>query len=339
MKVLVTGAAGFIAGYLVHELLDAGHEVIGIDNFSKYGPVHQAALSHSAYRFVQGDVKDVDLLTELTAGVDQLVAGAAMIGGIGYIHRYAYDLLAENERITAATFDAAIHAHRADQLRRIVVLSSSMVYESAYEWPTPEGHQRQCPPPASTYGFQKLAIEYFAQGAWEQHQLPFTIVRPFNCVGIGEFQPLCNTDVPEGNLRIATNHVLPDLVIKALRADDPLHVFGNGDQVRHYTYGRDLARGIRTAMESDRAINEDFNLSVDRATTVRELATMVWNVVQPGRPLRIVCDDPFPHDVQRRQPDTSKAARLLGFQAETPLEQVILEVIPWIRQQMQLGKL
>jgi nucleoside-diphosphate-sugar epimerase len=92
-------------------------------------------------------------------------------------------------------------------------------------------------------------------------------------------------------------------------------------------------------MESDRAINEDFNLSVDRATTVRELATMVWNVVQPGRPLRIVCDDPFPHDVQRRQPDTSKAARLLGFQAETPLEQVILEVIPWIRQQMQLGKL
>ena len=139
MRILVTGAAGFISGYLVDELLQAGHEVVGIDNFSKYGRVSKSYDDHPAYRFVEGDAKDVALLTELAADVDQVVAAAAMIGGISYFHEFAYDLLAENERILAATFDAAIAAHRSGALKRIVVLSSSMVFESATVFPTPEG--------------------------------------------------------------------------------------------------------------------------------------------------------------------------------------------------------
>jgi len=86
-----------------------------------------------------------------------------MIGGISYFHEFAYDLMAENERITAAAFDAAIDAHRNRQLQKITVLSSSMVYESTYEYPTPEGAEQRCPPPKSTYGFQKLATEYFVR--------------------------------------------------------------------------------------------------------------------------------------------------------------------------------
>src|SRR5436853_6103482 len=156
MKILVTGAAGFIGGYLVEELLQAGHEVVGLDNFSKYGPVQQASLDKPGYRFVEGDAKDVDLLGELIGDADQVVAGAARIGGISYFHEFAYDLLAENERITAATFDAALAAHRRGRRQKINVLSSSMVYENATTWPTPEGEQRRCPPPSSTYGFQKL---------------------------------------------------------------------------------------------------------------------------------------------------------------------------------------
>src|SRR5436853_5518253 len=196
MKILVTGAAGFIGGYLVEELLQAGHEVVGLDNYSKYGPVRQASLGHPRYRFVEGDAKDVGLLRELSRNVDQFVAGAARIGGISYFHEFAYDLLAENERITAATFDAALAAHRRGRRQKINVLSSSMVYENATTWPTPEGEQRRCPPPSSTYGFQKLATEYYAQGAWEQYQLPYTLIRPFNCVGIGERRARCEQDVP-----------------------------------------------------------------------------------------------------------------------------------------------
>lgn len=340
MRVLVTGAAGFICGYLVEELLAAGHEVVGLDNFSKYGRVAKSYDAHPRYRFVEGDAKDGALLAGLAADVDQVVAAAAMIGGISYFHEFAYDLLAENERILAATFDAAIASHRAGRLRRIVVLSSSMVFESSTQFPTPEGAERTSPPPVSTYGFQKLASEYFARGAWEQHRLPYTILRPFNCVGIGERRALRDADIMSGNVRLALSHVVPDLVHKALRGQDPLRILGDGSQVRHYTYGGDLARGIRMAMESDAAVNEDFNLSTAASTTVLELAGAVWRKVHPdGRPFRHASDPPFPHDVQRRVPDVRKAREVLGFEATTTLDAMLDDVVPWIRGELEAGRL
>ncbi len=340
MKVLVTGAAGFICGYLVAELLDAGHEVVGVDNFSKYGRVSRTFDSDPRYRLVEGDAKDARLLSELAVDCDHIVAGAAMIGGISYFHEFAYDLLAENERISAATFDAGVHAFRNGRLQKITVLSSSMAFESASVFPTPEGAQLTSPPPRSTYGFQKLATEYFARGAHEQYSLPFTILRPFNCVGIGERRALRDSDVSSGNVKLAMSHVVPDLVQKVLKGQDPLHILGDGSQVRHYTYGGDLARGIRLAIESERALNEDFNLSTARSTTVQELAEIVWRKVHgEDRPLRVVSDPPYEHDVQMRVPDVRKAREVLGFEATTPLEDVLDEVIPWIRDEIEAGRI
>ncbi|TMG57284.1 MAG: NAD(P)-dependent oxidoreductase [Chloroflexi bacterium] len=340
MKVLVTGAAGFICGYLVAELLDAGHEVVGVDNFSKYGRVSRTFDNDPRYRLVEGDAKDAGLLRRLALDCDHIVAGAAMIGGISYFHEFAYDLLAENERISAATFDAALNAFRDGRLQKITVLSSSMVFESASVFPTPEGAQLTSPPPRSTYGFQKLATEYFARGAHEQYALPFTILRPFNCVGIGERRALRDSDVSSGNVKLAMSHVVPDLVQKVLKGQDPLHILGDGSQVRHYTYGGDLARGIRLAIESERALNEDFNLSTARSTTVRELAEIVWRKIQgKDRPLRVVSDRPYEHDVQMRVPDVAKARDVLGFEATTPLEEVLDEVIPWIRDEIEAGRI
>src|SRR5436305_12209724 len=257
MKTLVTGAAGFICGYLIQELLDAGHQVVGVDNFSKYGQVEKSYDTHAKYTFIEADCKDAALLKELLSDCDHFVAAAAMIGGISYFHEFAYDLIAENERITAASFDAAIHAHEHGQLQKITVLSSSMVFENTNEFPTPEGAERRCPPPASTYGFQKLATEYFAQGAWEQYKLPYTIVRPFNCVGIGEKRALRDRDIASGNTKLAMSHVVTDLVQKILKGQDPLHILGSGKQIRHYTYGGDLAKGVRVCIEHTAALNQD----------------------------------------------------------------------------------
>ena len=99
MKVLVTGSAGFIGGYVVEELLNNGHEVVGIDNYSKYGKIRKSYDNHPKYHFVEGDAKDVDLMKKIINDCDQVLAGAAIIGGISLFHEMAYDLLAENERI------------------------------------------------------------------------------------------------------------------------------------------------------------------------------------------------------------------------------------------------
>ncbi|HTL30058.1 MAG TPA: NAD(P)-dependent oxidoreductase [Tepidisphaeraceae bacterium] len=340
MKILVTGAAGFIAGYLIQDLLDRGHEVIGLDNYSKYGPVEKSYSKNPKYQFVQGDATDVKLMMELAGQCDHFIAGAAKIGGITYFHHYAYDLLAENERITAAAFDAAIDSHKKGKLQKITVVSSSMVFENATIFPTPEGHQEHCPPPTSTYGFQKLACEYFARGAWQQYKLPYTIVRPFNCVGTGERRALGDSEIPSGNVKLAMSHVVPDLVQKILKGQDPLHILGAGSQIRCYTYGGDLAKGIATAVFHPKATNDDFNLSTPVATNVLELAEAIWKKVNgPGKPFRYVSDDPYPHDVQMRVPDVSKAKRVLGFEASTTLDQMLDEVIPWIKTELAHGRI
>jgi len=337
--VLVSGSSGFIGGYVVHQLLAGGHTVIGIDNHSKYGAVARSYDDHPNYRLVVGDACDTALMTELLADCDHFIAGAAMIGGISYFHTYAYDLLATNERIIAASCDAAISAARDGRLQKVTYLSSSMVFESSDSWPSFEGQERQVPPPLSSYGFQKLAVEYFARAAWDQYELPYTIVRPFNCVGIGEERALGDVEVLSGNVKLAMSHVVPDLVQKVLKGQDPLLLLGDGTQVRHYTYGGDLARGIVTAMEHPAARNDDFNLSTAQGTTVLELAEVIWRKIRGDEPFRWASDTPFEHDVQRRVPATEKARDVLGFEATTSLDTMLDEVIPWIRQAVDEGRI
>jgi UDP-glucose 4-epimerase len=339
-KVLVTGSAGFIGGYIVEELLRHGHEVVGIDNYSKYGPVKRSYDDHPNYRLYVDDVEKVDLMAELAADADHLIAGAALIGGISYFHTYAYDLLAQNERIIASTVDAAIKAHEHGRLKKVTYMSSSMVFESTDRWPSKEGDQLVVPPPMSSYGFQKLAVEYFAKAAWDQYKLPYTILRPFNCVGIGESRALGDVEIDSGNVKLAMSHVVPDLVQKVLKGQDPLHVLGSGEQVRHYTYGGDLARGIVISLDHPAATNNDFNLSTATGHTVAELAEVIWRKIKgPDVPLSLAHDEAFEYDVQKRVPDVTKARELLGFEATTTLEDMLDEVIPWIRAAVADGTL
>ena len=330
--IVLTGAAGFIGGYIVEEALGQGYAVTGIDNFSKYGRVRHSFDDHPGYTLVEGDASNVEMMSSLVGDADHLIAGAAMIGGISYFHTYPYDLLATNERIIAGTCDAAIRAIGAGRLKKVTYLSSSMVFESTCQWPSEEGDELTIPPPHSSYGFQKLAVEYFARAAWEQYGVPFTILRPFNCVGVGERRALGDVDIKSGNVSLAMSHVVPDLIQKILKGQDPLRILGTGNQVRCYTYGGDLARGIISSLEADAAVNEDFNLSTATATTVLELAEVIWKKVNGSRrPFSVVYDEPYQHDVQRRIPDVRKAERMLGFVADTPIEVVLDELIPWVR--------
>jgi UDP-glucose 4-epimerase len=122
-----------------------------------------------------------------------------------------------------------------------------------------------------------------------------------------------------------------------------LHLLGSGNQVRHYTYGGDLAKGIAACVFHPRAANESFNLSTSVGTTVLELAELIWRKVHgtgpEAKPFRYVSDGPYPYDVQRRVPDVSKARREIGFAATTGLGEVLDEVIPWIRRELAAGRI
>jgi len=331
-KVLLTGSQGFIGSYVVNELLQNGYKVIGVDNFSKYGKLARPHDTKDNFTLYDCNVLS-DKFFEIVEieKPNYIISAAAMIGGISYFHKYAYDLLATNERLNAQVFDAAIKGYKDGYVERIIVLSSSMVFEEATVYPTPESAIKTTPPPASTYGFSKLAIEYFCKGAYEQYGLPYSIVRPFNCVGAGEDKALNEEVVTSGNVELMLSHVLPDFINKCLKGQDPLHILGEGNQVRCYTNGRDLARGIRIVMESEKAINNDYNISTSTPTTVLELAEMVWKKINPDKPFKYVADKPYEYDVQRRYCDVSKAKVELGFETQISLDDSIDEVLTYMQ--------
>ena len=330
--VLVTGSQGFIGSYVCNELLNNGYYVLGVDNFSKYGKVNRGHDKHKNFELIVTDCSRHSFLDATKDyKFDHIIAGAAMIGGISYFHKYAYDLLATNERIVANTFDLALERFKKKELKRILILSSSMVFENSTIWPTEESHISECPPPSSTYGFQKLSCEYFAKGAWEQYGLPYTIVRPFNCIGVGEEEALGEHEILSGNVKLTLSHVVPDLINKCLKGQDPLHILGSGSQIRHYTDGKDIARGIRMCLENEKAVNQDFNISTSTSTTVLELAKIIWNKVNLDNPFRYVSDPPFEYDVEKRIPSTQKAKQVLGFEAKISLSESLDEIISYMK--------
>ena len=336
-KVLVSGSAGFIGGYVVEELLRRGHQVVGIDNLSKYGKVAKSYDDDPGYRFVEGDCRDVDLMTKLLSDCDHFIAGAAMIGGISYFHTYAYDLLATNERIIAASCDAAIAAHRAGRLEKVTYLSSSMVFES----PT------HGPPTRDRSTRSRRRSRPTASRSWRSSTSPGPPTTSTGCP-----TPSCGRSTAwesgsagrwatsrscRGTSSLAMSHVVPDLVQKVLKGQDPLHILGDGSQVRHYTYGGDLAAGIVTAMEHPDALNEDFNLSTAPSTTVLELAETIWRKI---RRRSRSATSPIPRSSTMwpggsrppRRPSVCSASRPPHRSSE-----MLDEVIPWITRAVEDG--
>jgi len=142
-----------------------------------------------------------------------------------------------------------------------------------------------------------------------------------------------------GNIKLAMSHVVPDLIQKIVKGQYPLHILGKGNQIRHYTYGGDIAEGIRLAIFSSKSRNQDFNLSTSESTTVLNLAKTIWKKIEPKKPFKYVSDIPYEHDVQKRIPDVTKAKTILNYNAKTSLSEMLDEVIPWISSQIKENKI
>jgi nucleoside-diphosphate-sugar epimerase len=252
-------------------------------------------------------------------GCTHVIHLAAIVGGIANFHRLPYTLTEANNALTGALVAAALDGG----VERFTYVSSSMVFERAQVFPTPEEHLLDCPIPRSAYGFSKLSGEVYCRAAHDEHGLPYTICRPFNAYGPGE--------LPGDEPGIA--HLVPDLIGKVLAGERPLPIFGSGEQTRTLTHIDDIADGVVTAMSSPAGLCEDFNISASEERSVLEIARAVWRACAEDPEQFAVEHRPsFPIDVQRRWPSVEKARELLGWRARVALEDGLAATVRWFRE-------
>ncbi|MBT3721348.1 NAD-dependent epimerase/dehydratase family protein [archaeon] len=314
-KVLVTGGAGFIGKYLVEEIKDK-YDVTIADNLSK-----KESSVPKGVKFIQVDLTNPIKTNEVFKDVDICLNLASKIGGIGYFHKHPGWILSENNKIFSSTFEAAVK----NNVKRMVYLSSSMAYESSKIFPHKELDIDNIPPPITGYGFSKLVGEYYCKTFQREFDLDFTIIRPFNVYGINEFP----------GAYIGYSHVIPDLVKKILQGQYPLELLGDGNQTRCFTHVKDLVRGIVMAMESPRAINQDFNLGTSNETRMIDLAKIIWELCETKKEFKVTHLPAFKHDVRKRIPDVSKAKEILGWEPKISFEKGLKEVVDWLRTELR----
>jgi nucleoside-diphosphate-sugar epimerase len=315
-RVLVTGGAGTIGGAVVRRLLrDPEYDVRVSDQRPAPQWMREGCEVHT------GDLREPEQAHAAMEGCTHVIHLAAIVGGIANFHKLPHTLTAVN----SALYDAVIQAALDHDVERFVYVSSSMVFERATEFPTTEQHVWDVPMPRSAYGFSKLAGEVWCHAAYDEHGLPFTICRPFNAYGPGE--------MPDDEPGIA--HAVPDLIRKAMSGQQPLEIFGSGEQTRTLTHVDDIADGVVTAMSSPAGLHEDFNISASQELTVAEIARIVWEVCGRDPDAFELAHLPtFAVDVQRRWPSVDKARDVLGWEARIGVREGIASTADWLRERL-----
>jgi UDP-glucose 4-epimerase len=313
-RVLVTGGAGTIGQAVVRRLVgDPDWEVRVADQRTPPDWMRESC------EIEVGDLREQAVADRAVEGTSHVVHLAAIVGGIANFHRLPHTLLEVNTGLYNSIFRAALTR----RTERLVYVSSSMVFERATAFPTPEEHVHDVPTPRSAYGFSKLAGEVYCRALADEHGLPCTIVRPFNAYGPGE--------IPEDEPGIA--HAVPDLIRKVLAGQRPLQIFGSGEQTRTLTYVDDIADGIAAAMSHPAAEGEDFNISAADEMTVAEIARVVWEACgEDPAEFELEHLPSFEVDVQRRWPSVEKARRMLGWSAQVSVEEGIRRTVEWLRE-------
>ena len=303
-RVLVTGGAGTLGAAVVRRLLrDPNYEVRVSDQRAAPGWMREGCEVH------RGDLRVLGEARKALAGCSHAIHLAAIVDGLGNPHT----LTEVNNALSNAVFRAALD----QDLERFAYVSSCTVYERAHEFPTPEHHVFDCPPPRSAYGFSKLTGEAYCRAAQAEHGLPCTICRPFNTYGPGA----------------PRDAVIPSLLSRAQAGDTPLAIHGSGEQTRAFTHLADAADGIVCAMAHPAAAGEAFNLAWHEETSIAELARICWEACGNDPDALKLVSEPSPKEVdpERRFASVDKARELLGWEARISVPEGVAQTVEWLR--------
>jgi len=286
---LVTGGAGFIGSHISERLLELGHEVRILDNFST-GRRENLSSFEDAIEVVEGDIRDASCVERAVKGVEVVFHEAALAS----VPRSVADPVTSNEVNVTGTLNLLV-ASRDAGVRRFVYASSSSVYGNSPEQPKRES---MVPSPESPYAVSKLAAENYCR--------VFSLLYGFECVSLRYF----NVFGPRQDPGSQYSAVVP-LFVTALFEGRPPVIYGDGEQSRDFTYVANVVDANLLAMSADEAAGETFNIACGGTCTVNELLSR-WQA-DAGTSLTAEHVDQRPGDVKHSFADISKAERLLGL--------------------------
>ena len=293
----VTGVAGFIGSHLADALLDRGYTVRGIDNFETGRQSNLDPFAdHEDFSFVEGDIRDTDVVADQLAGVDSIFHQAA----VPSVPRSVEDPVTSTDVNCTGTATLFDEARRAD-VETAVVASSSSVYGSSEELPKVETMETN---PESPYALSKYYTEQLAVQSADLYGIETAALRYFNVYGPRQD--------PEGDYAA----VVPKFISLMLDGQRPV-IYGDGEQSRDFTYIDNVVQANILAAESD--VNGDvFNVARNDRVTVNELVDTLNDLL--GTDLDAVHDDPRPGDVRHSMADISKARDVLGYDPDVGFE-------------------
>jgi UDP-glucose 4-epimerase len=310
MRVLVTGGAGFIGSHLSETLLESGNEVWALDDLSTGRLENLRTFErHPRFRFLEASVLDASVVHGLVAQCDRVFHLAAAVG-VKYVLENPLRSLITNIRGTEVVLEAADEHHA-----RVMLFSSSEVYGKGVSVPFAEDDDRLMGPTNKlrwSYACGKAVDECLAQAYYQQHQLPVAVVRCFNTCGPRQ--------------SAAYGMVIPNMVERALR-DQPILVYGDGNQSRCFAAVSDVVRGALLLAESRAAEGEIFNVGTEEEVTILELAKRVRRVCHSSSPIEFVpyekvYGDSF-EDMRRRVPDLTKIREAVAYKPMVSLDQLL----------------
>lgn len=309
-KALVTGGAGFIGSHLVDLLVEAGANVTVVDNLER-GKLSYLEKSFDSIHFVQGDLKDMTTCREVTAGMDVVMNLAAKVTGIEYNRFHHGDMFTSNLTLCSNVLEAS----RMNSVPRYLCVSTACIYPHDAKVPTPEseGDRGEPEPTNQGYGWAKRMAEKQASYYAEEYGMEIAIARPFNAYG------------PRDHYDEGTSHVAPALIKRVLDGDNPVLVWGTGNQSRVFVHVRDLAKGLMLVTEKNPAA-DPTNVGHDKEVTIRGLMELILRVT--GKSPEVVYDTTKPDGYPRRAADVTKLKRVTeGFVPDTPLEEGVREMV------------